>query len=179
MNVQEEPVSVYSPVALEEAVGGEVTRLHPGQVADGVGANDGVFEAGAGRVRAEAGEGAVEPGADVTEHDVVARIGAVPAFPEGGRTLGNSVAPTGDAGLCGDAVSQVGAPGLAEGMQEVLGAQDAAVEVIVMLAYPRAGVGRPPSASIQVPPVLGRARNFPRSGYPLHTDRSRDRRSGG
>jgi len=48
-----------------------VVTLHPSDVADDGGLDDGVFEARRGGVRLDAGQSGVEPLGDVAEHEVV------------------------------------------------------------------------------------------------------------
>ena len=80
----------------------------------------------------DAGQDLVEPGADVAEHDVVARGVAVPLLPERGRALLEPAAPARVVGLGGHAVDDVGPAAGGQAVDQVLGPEDAGVEMAVL-----------------------------------------------
>ena len=92
-----------------------------------------MLEGRRGGIEVDAGQRFVEPRADVAEHDVVARVGAVPLLPKRGGALLDPPAPARQVFLAGDAIGHVGAPVFQQRIQEVLRAQDAGVNVAVGL----------------------------------------------
>src|ERR1043165_8186993 len=131
---------VFAPFAGDLAVGGAVRGADMRQVAGGAGRHDDVLEAGRRGVGGDAGKVFVQPDDEVAhEHDVVAGVHggvggvAVPEFPDGGRAVGDHVAPAGVVFLACDGVGEVGAAVLGEDALEVWPADEAGADVALGL----------------------------------------------
>src|SRR5579872_1571550 len=132
---EREPVAVQCPRALDTAVDRVVGRGCTGQVADDVRLDQDMPEARRRRVRVDSCQRFDHPGADVAEHDVVARVRAAPALPQRRRALVDPPAPARLRPLRRDPVRQVGPAGVGQRVENVLGAEDSRVDVPVVRLY--------------------------------------------
>ena len=121
------------PVAYDLAANGIVLAASGREIAHDVWFDDEMLKSGCGKVGIDAGQRLVEPGYNVAVHDVVLRSAAAPTFPQGGRPLFDPVAPA-RLGLLGhDAISHVRATVFQQGVEQILRAEDAGVDMPVLL----------------------------------------------
>lgn len=109
------------PLQIRRKIGLEYNPFKPGQII----------------IRSYTGKGLIKPGAYIAIHDVIQRFRSVPLFPKRGSALVDPVPPAGKAMLVHYFIGNVRMPVVRQSMQQVFGAQDAAIQVVIALLYRR------------------------------------------